>query len=181
MYGDRTTKYHKKYQGFQVSLPDGSSHTMCLTEMAKGDTELGTMNAFKARLQELAGVLSTDDTEGVYNELICSFKSTMTDQGPGMPQRSERVKMMWKELLPSVVENWDTLPQEAQSTVMEFGTFYCKMHPLINFADEIGKVLKSFKEISTSGKNPHMYPPNFGSWCYTPSANSKQSLQPLWM
>ena len=87
-YGDRTTKYHKKYQGFQVSLPDGSSHTMCLTEMAKGDTELGTMNAFKARLQELAGVLSTDDTEGVYNELICSFKSNNGPiRGPGMPPK----------------------------------------------------------------------------------------------
>ena len=25
VYGDRTTKYHKKYQNFQVTLPDGST------------------------------------------------------------------------------------------------------------------------------------------------------------
>ena len=83
----------------------------------------------------------------------------MTDQGPGMPQMSERVKVMREELLASVVKNLKSLPQDAKSTISEFGSFYCKMHPLINFADEIGKVLKSFEEISTSGKNPHSYPP----------------------
>ena len=29
------------------------------------------------------------------------------------------------------------------------------MHPLINFAEEINKVLKSFQDITMSGKNPH--------------------------
>lgn len=157
LHGDGTTKYHKKYQGFQVTLPDGSSRTMCLTQMAKGNTE-GTMEAFKGRLRELAESISIgENSDAIYNELICSFKSTMTDQGPGMPQMSERVKMLREELLPSVLENWETLPQDGKSTLLEFGTFFCKMHPLINFAEEIGKVLKSLEEISTCGKNPHTF------------------------
>ena len=30
IHGDGTTKYHKKYQNWQVTLPDGTSHTMAL-------------------------------------------------------------------------------------------------------------------------------------------------------
>lgn len=79
----------------------------------------------------------------------------MSDQGPGMPQFSEKVECLCKELLPSVVENWQSMPQDVKESVTAFGRFYCKMHPIINFTEEINKILKSFEEITVSGKNPH--------------------------
>ena len=38
IHGDGTTKHHRKYQHFQVTLPDGTSRTIGMMEMAAGDT-----------------------------------------------------------------------------------------------------------------------------------------------
>ena len=91
----------------------------------------------------------------LYRELMTSVKATMTDQGPTMPQFSERIAAIREDLLPSVVGQWDTLPPEVQATMKEFGTFYCKMHPLINCVDEVNKTHKSYEDIATQGKNEH--------------------------
>ena len=86
---------------------------------------------------------------------MTSVTATMTDQGPTMPQFSEKLAPIRETLLPSVVENWTDLPPDLQSTCKEFGTFFCKMHPIINFAEEVNKTLKSYEDIATSGKNLH--------------------------
>ena len=38
IHGHGTTKHHRKYQNFQVTLPDGTSRTIGMMEMAAGDT-----------------------------------------------------------------------------------------------------------------------------------------------
>ncbi|XP_033117054.1 uncharacterized protein LOC117116991 [Anneissia japonica] len=159
IHGDGTTKYHKKWQNFQVTLPNGEARTMGLMQMAGGDTE-SVMDAFKERIMELADTLDTVEgssgrKEQLYEELITTIKSTMTDQGPSMPQFSAKLEALRTSLLPKVVKHWETLPTEVQENVAEFGTFFCKMHPLINFAEEINKVLKSLEDITSNGKNIH--------------------------
>lgn len=157
IHGDGTTKHHKKYQNFQVTLPDGTSRTMGLTEMAGGDTT-AVFNAFELRVQELAESLSVADPDKAANlskDIMTTIKSTMTDQGPTMPQFSEKLKVLKEELLPEVVSNWDILQEEDKATCRQFATFYCKMHPLINFAEEVDKVLKSYEDIASEGKTTH--------------------------
>ncbi|XP_071793268.1 uncharacterized protein [Asterias amurensis] len=39
IHGDGTTKFHKKYQNFQVTLADGTSRTMGLIQVGHADTE----------------------------------------------------------------------------------------------------------------------------------------------
>ena len=53
IHGDGTTKFHCKYQHFQVTLPDGYSRTMGLTEMAGGDTT-AVFDCFTDRVEGLA-------------------------------------------------------------------------------------------------------------------------------
>lgn len=36
-----------------------------------------------------------------------------------------------------------------------FRMHYCKMHPIINFAEEVNRTLNSYEDIATSGKNAH--------------------------
>lgn len=154
IHGDGTTKYHRKYQNFQCTLPDGTQKTFALTEMGSGDTD-AVFKAFEHRMKELAEALSSageGDTDEIYNELITNIKSTMTDQGPTMPQFSSRVSTVRSELLPEVVKNWETLPEDVRKSLSEFGTFFCRMHPLINFAEEVNKVLKSYEDIATDCK-----------------------------
>ena len=85
---------NKKYQNFQVTLPDGTSCTLGLKQMAKGDTD-STMAAFEERMKGLASALDrNDNADEIYNTLVCSIKSTMTDQGPAMPQFSSKVECL---------------------------------------------------------------------------------------
>ena len=159
IHGDGTTKHHRKYQNFQVTLPDGSSRTIAMVEMGAGDTD-AVMESFEEQIHQLASTLShLDDidksTNTIYKELITTIKATMTDQGPTMPQFNQKLDAIRQELLPHVVKNWDDLPDDVRSCIKDFGSFYCKMHPLVNFAEEVDKVLKSFEDISTSGRHAH--------------------------
>ena len=157
IHGDGTTKHHKKYQNFQVTLPDGTSRTLGMLEMAAGDTD-AVVEAYKEKIQCIAAALGEvhqDEQEKVYKELVMTVKSTMTDQGATMPQFNDRLKALRQDLLPEVVQHWDELPEDVRSCMSDFGKFFCKMHPLINFAEEVDKVLKSFEDISTAGKHAH--------------------------
>lgn len=157
IHGDGTTKHHRKFQNFQVTLPDGTSRTLGMMEMAAGDTD-AVVEAFKERLQCIAAALGEvhqHDQEKIYKDLVTTVKSTMTDQGATMPQFNERLSALRQDLLPEVVEHWDQLPEDVRSCMSDFGKFFCKMHPLINFAEEVDKVLKSFEDISTAGKHAH--------------------------
>ena len=154
IHGDGTTKYHKKYQNYQVTLPDGTQKSFGIMEMAQGNTD-AVMHSFEHRIQELAnalGAVDKGDPDRLYKELITSISATMTDQGPTMPQFSDRVESLRRTLLPEVIEHWETLPEEVKTSAAEFGTFYCRMHPLINFAEEINRTLKAFEDICTDGK-----------------------------
>ena len=80
----------------------------------------------------------------------------MTDQGPTMPQFSERIHTLQEEILPNVVSNWEQLTEDDRATCQQFASFFCKMHPIINFAEEVDKLLKAYKDIAGGGKSVHM-------------------------
>ena len=101
-------------------------------------------------MREIAQAVATvtDETKNaVYKSLVTSVKSSMTDQGPTMPQFSEKVAIIREELLRNVVEDWDNMPAAVKETMKSFGTFFCKMHPFINFAEEVNKALKLYEDI----------------------------------
>ncbi|XP_072051465.1 uncharacterized protein [Amphiura filiformis] len=159
IHGDGTTKFHKKYQNFQVTLDDGTQRTLALKPMGASDTD-AVMKCFTDRVRELSDALQIvtgNESEEENAKLFASVKSTMTDQGPTMPQFSEKLKVVREELLPAAYSKWDELPDDLQATTKEFCTFYCKMHPLINFATECDKVLKAFEDVATSGKSFHTF------------------------
>ena len=159
IHGDGTTKFHKKYQNFQVTLGDGTQRTFACQPMGSSDTD-AVMECFNRRIKELADGLQFvigEDADKANAELYASIKSTMTDQGPTMPQFSEKLMSIRETLLPVAYDKWDQLPEDIQKATRDFATFFCKMHPLINFATECDKVLKAFEDVATSGKNVHTF------------------------
>ena len=72
-----------------------------------------------------------------------------------MPQFHDKLKVMREDILPVAVENWEDLPQDFKETMLDIGRFFCKMHPIINFADEVNKTLKTYEDLATFGKNKH--------------------------
>ena len=148
LHGDGTTKYHRKYQNFQVTTESGRSYTIGLNEMAGGDTAT-TMQAFLQTLDEISETFSDVSDDESKNEriarLILSVKSTMSDQGPINPCFNSELKQMREELLPVAIDNWDSLNYENQQSFADMANFFCKMLLLPNIAIECDKTLKFLK------------------------------------
>ena len=131
IHGDGTTKHHQKYQNWQLTLPDGSSRSLGMMEMGDGDTE-AVMDSFTDRIKELATVIESvtgNTSDDSFKELIATVKSTMTDQGPTMPQFNAKLQSVRTNLLSEVVGNWESLPNDVKECMAEFGVFFCKNAP----------------------------------------------------
>ena len=55
-------------------------------------------------------------------------------------------------------QNWEQLSGSIKEAMSDIGTFFCKMHLLVNFPSEADKVLKvNEKDVRADGKNPYAY------------------------
>ena len=64
---NKTSKYHRHYQDFEVTTPTGRRYSMGLLEMGKQDTEV-IVDAFKFRIQEIASAIRQPARSGSCNE-----------------------------------------------------------------------------------------------------------------
>ena len=160
LHGDGTSKYHRHYQDFEVTTPAGQTYSIGLLELGKQDTE-AIVDAFKFRIQEIASALSDSQQETEIAvkvaKLVTSVKNTMSDQGPTNAPFNEQLETIRTELLPQVVDNWSNLDEDTRDKLKEMGNFYCKMHLLVNMAEEANKALKIFEKAATEGQNPFAF------------------------
>ncbi|XP_077987620.1 uncharacterized protein LOC144442217 [Glandiceps talaboti] len=149
LHQDATSKFHRHYQGFQVTLSSGKTFTLGLQETS-GGTTADVLQAFTDIIDDMADVI-TSDTEGNAKELqvaqlITSLRSTMSDQGPTSETFNKEVEILRTNLLPKVTANWNSIPDGAKTELQTMFNFYCKVHILPNFASESDKVLRIFEK-----------------------------------
>ena len=157
LHSDATTKFHHHYQGFQITLRNGKQITIGLTEVGAGDAET-YLEAFRSTVKEIAEAVTTEDRDNTIAKLVTSLKNTMGDQGPTNPLFNAKLQELREELLPDVIENWESLSASSQKAIADMGNFFCKMHLLVNFASEADKVLKiNESDIVESGRNPFAF------------------------
>lgn len=160
LHGDGTSKFHRHYQDFEVTLTNGKTMTLGLVDQARGDTET-TFESFMYRVKELAGCIKEGTTEDKIARLIVSLKSTMSDQGPINPSFNRELQSVREDLLPVAIKNWDNLSDLTKSQLSAMSNFYCKMHLIVNLEEEAKKALKTFEEIVVEeGKNKHSFATN---------------------
>ena len=148
LHGDGTTKYHRKYQNFQVTTKDNKTLSFGLGEMACGDAA-STLQEFTSMVDEItASIAKESDKEITFAKLMESINSTMSDQGPINPIFNAQLKVMRENLLPTAIENWDTLTSSEQDELKKMGNFFCKLHLLANFGTETDSYLKEFEQLS---------------------------------
>ena len=160
LHGDGTSKYHRHCQDFEVTTPAGQTYSIGLLERGKQDTE-AIVDGFKFRIQEIASALSDSqqETEVALKvaKLVTSVQNTMSDQGTTNAPFNEQLETIRTELLPQVVDNWSNLDEDKRDKLKEMGNFYCKMHLLVNMAEEANKALKIFEKAATEGQNPFAF------------------------
>lgn len=141
---DGTTKFHKKYQSFQITTLGGRQLSIGMKELAGGDAAEALLS-FQHTMQDIADTLK----EGKENisHLITSLKNTMSDKCSVNHVFNAQLKALRAELLPAVVEQWDELSDATKSNLKDMGNYFCRMHILVNMALESDKVLKDLEEI----------------------------------
>jgi hypothetical protein len=74
-----TSKFLKHYESFQVTLPDGNSMSIGLSEVGSGDADT-LMNSFKTLINELAEIckLNEIDRDAKVAKLIASLTQCQT-------------------------------------------------------------------------------------------------------
>ncbi|XP_066298380.1 uncharacterized protein [Branchiostoma lanceolatum] len=158
LHQDGTSKFFKKYQTFDVTLPSGKTLTMSMTEVPSGDAE-GIMTAFSESCKELAEVLCEpgEDVAKKTAEVMTSFTSTMSDRGATNPLFNKHLEEMRRELLPAVEKEWETLADDVKDELGSMCNYFCKMHLLVNFATEANSTLKIFEDAVSEGTNPFAF------------------------
>jgi hypothetical protein len=136
-------------QGFQVTTSSGKSYTLGLHEMG-GSNTADLMQSFNHLVEELANAVTsgTNDKSDKIAHLTASIKNTMSDQGSVNPVFNEQLRVMREEALSSILDDWEHMSPEAQSSISSLGNFVCKMHLLVNFASECDKTLQIFEKVA---------------------------------
>ena len=159
LHSDATSKYFKHYQSYQVTLSNGNSMSIGLTEVGCADSDT-MLQSFKSLVQDLADSCSQHEVQRDVKvaKLVTSITNTMSDQGSINPIFNSALSEMRGNLLPSVLDNWHNLDEATQEHLRSMGHFFCKMHLLVNFATECDKCLKIFEQnVIVSGRNPNAF------------------------
>ncbi|KAJ8043240.1 hypothetical protein HOLleu_10238 [Holothuria leucospilota] len=158
LHSDATTKWHKHYQGFQMTTPAGKTLSIGMDQVASGSTD-ALLEAFNNCIEELSSTLSDDSPDEVtVANLISTIKYTMSDQGPINPSFNKQLQDIRAKCLSKEHDNWESLPEKVKEDMVDMGNFFCKMHILVNFATEADKALKIFEShVINDGNNPHTF------------------------
>lgn len=85
-----------------------------------------------------------NDRLSCVDQLITSVKSTMSDKGPINPCFNKQLKTLREQLLPNVIDKWETFDEQLKNSLSDMCNFVCKMHLLPIMATEADKVLRIF-------------------------------------
>ena len=162
LHGDGTTKYHRHYQGFQLTTTDGQSLSTGLLETVSQDADT-ILLCWKDRVTEIANAIcgqnnSMDSLTETIDKLLSSVKNTMSDQCATNGVFNQLMQSLRNEVLPRAIDNWETLNDKERSDLSQMGHFFCKVHPLITFAEEANKALLRFESACTQGKSKYALP-----------------------
>ena len=147
LHGDGTSKYHKHYQNFQITTKDKKTLSFGLSEIAGADAA-SVLKEFVWVTDEICYALSDKSVKDVtFAKLLESIKTTMSDQGPINPVFNAQLKILRESVLPTAIENWETLDCEQKQELKEMSNYFCKLHLLANFATETGRYLKEFEQL----------------------------------
>ncbi len=152
LHSDGASKFHKHYEGFQVTTPEGETMSLGILEMSSGTAE-SLVEAITEKLTAIASSMQSIDAKDTTEKLVSSIKNTLSDKTNVNPAFNTLFENLHKEVLPKYCEKWDLMNAEEQKNVLEMGHFFCRIHLLVNFAEESNKVLMKFEEACLEGKS----------------------------
>ena len=87
------------------------------------------MKSFTDTIDDLSIALFEDegnDRLSCVDQLITSVKSTMSDRGPINPCFNKQLKTFREQLLPNVIDKWETFDEQLKNSLSDMCNFLAK-------------------------------------------------------
>ena len=135
LHSDGTSKYGQHYYSFQIFTSD-SAYSLGLAEMLAGSTSQ-VLHTFKQILSDLELVAGPKSG----NILLSKIRNTMSDRHIVEQKFNELLEDYSSNILPTVIESWETMTPDEQNSISTLNNFFCGMHVLVGMADSASSVL----------------------------------------
>ena len=151
LHTDATTKFVRKYSGYQVTTKEGAL-SLGLLELHTGSAQ-HTLDAFQNLLSDMNLACSAAGVgERVSLKLVEKIKSTLSDRGSVEKAFNTIFDNFRSSLLPSLYENWAQLPAVARDKISTVHHFFCGLHYLVGLAEQSEAVFSEWEKVHFEGK-----------------------------
>ena len=141
LHSDGTTKFGEKYGDLQVTTPN-SCYTLYLMTMKAGSAE-DFKELLTNALSDVDKTYQASGKDGVSKRILSSIKNTTSDRHIVEKKFNELLESYRAEVLPDIVEGWDSLTEDQQLSLTRMNNFFCGLHYLDGLADETLKNRKA--------------------------------------
>ncbi len=153
---DGTTKFGKKYGTYDVCLPSDSgqvTYTLGLRHIFSGAAQ-DTLDTFKEILADIDCVHQHLGKNPASGAIVQKLKNTMSDRHAAEKLFNDLLHDYRAEILPSIVQNWNSLTEIEQEQMTNMNNFFCGLHFLIALADSAEASVKIWETQNLDGAPP---------------------------
>ena len=104
------------------------------------------MEVLQDALQELSETAQKSGISSSADTIIANIKNTMSDRAAPQKSFNNLLATYRSDILPDVVSNWDSLPEDEQTILSHMHNFYCGMHLVVNMAEHCSESLKLMEQ-----------------------------------
>eukprot|EP00117_Sycon_ciliatum_P022674 scpid18081/ scgid19491/ len=145
LHRDGTTKNGKKYYGAQISTADATLD-LGLSQVRSGSAQ----HCFEAVLDMVRDIETATQNAGhsgaVFNRIITNIKNTMSDRGSVEKSCNNMLQEFRQTVMPSVVDGWSELPDDAKARLGVVNNFYCGLHFIVGLAEQAQETMRAWEK-----------------------------------
>ena len=139
LLSDETSKFGKKFEGFHADDEEGHLYVLGLREMAsKASSDV--LATFQQILRDIKD-RSMDSNSDVAREILLRITCTMSDRAATQEKFNELLEEYRKEILPLVMDNYDSLSDVERRSVGKLCNCFCGLHALVHLAETASSAL----------------------------------------
>ena len=138
LHTDETSKFGDQYMVYVKTNKD-KEHLVLGLKPIPSKSASDTLLFLNKTLQSIGNTCGLPDLGG---DIICSLKNTMSDRASTEKLFNTILTEYRSQLLPQIVQNYDSLSVQEQTDLKSMNNFFCGLHLLISLAENTGKSLK---------------------------------------
>ena len=149
LQSDGTSKFGKHYGTYDVRVKSGENLVLGVRPMVTGDSET-VLSELLTILKDVEDVCSGTDNN-IGKKVLLSIKNTMSDRHVVQKKFNKMLQEYRCKILPEIVEDWASLPNEEQNKMKVINSLFCGLHYVVGLADQSESALKVFDKLMYEG------------------------------